>query len=221
MHNFAGAVEEENAVNAAENIEPTNQASPDSTIVEAVGDFEDNLTGFGDGRDQSVRDDSHSSTNTSNLIVGTKKLALFRVINKQGDDNILDQSELEDALGNQEFLAFVGKLGIDLKQTADTADSARRVFECLDTNDSGDVTMNEFLQGLENLARGKIVIKPAEGEDGEVDLDEAVLVNEFDAMLLTGFDSDDSETLATKPLTTLNSTLTLDDDTDSDAEMDC
>ena len=103
-------------------------------------------------------------SNSSNLIVGTKKLALFRVINKQGDDNILDQSELEDALGNQEFLDFVGGLGIDLKQTADTADSARRVFKCLDKNDSGDVTMNEFLQGLERLGRGLISVQASTSE---------------------------------------------------------
>ena len=99
-------------------------------------------------------------SDSSNLIVGTKKLALFRAVNKgMDDDNILDLAELEDALRNHEFLDFVGELGIDLKQTADTADSARRVFKCLDKNNSGDVTMNEFLQGLERLGRGVISVQ--------------------------------------------------------------
>ena len=110
------------------------------------------MTGFGFAVNE-------GSVYSNNLIVGSQKLALFRVINKQGDDNILTQSELEDALGNQEFLDFVAELHIDLKQTKDTADSARRVFACLDKNDSGDITMNEFLQGLEKLGRGVISVQ--------------------------------------------------------------
>ena len=106
---------------------------------------------------------NEDSVYSNNLIVGSQKLALFRVLNKQGDDNILTQSELEDALGNQEFLDFVAEQHIDLKQTKDTADSARRMFKCLDKNDSGDVTMDEFLQGLEKLGRGVISVQVSQG----------------------------------------------------------
>ena len=66
-------------------------------------------------------------SDSSNLIVGTKKLALFRAVNKgMDDDNILDLAELEDALRNHEFLDFVGELGIDLKQTKTTKDVSEK-----------------------------------------------------------------------------------------------
>ena len=100
-----------------------------------------------------------NSLATENVIVGAQKLALFRLINKHDGDNILDHAELEDALRNQGFLDFVAEIGVDLKQTTDMADSARRVFKCLDKNDSGDDTMNEFMQGLEKLARGLISVQ--------------------------------------------------------------
>ena len=64
---------------------------------------------------------------TGNLIVGTRQLALFRTLNKLGDDNILDLVELEDAMSDadQELVTFVNELGIDLKLTDDTAGWSR------------------------------------------------------------------------------------------------
>jgi len=121
---------------------------------------------------------SHASTPTKtkaaydgNLIVGTQKLALFRAVNKLGDDNILDLEELENALNDadQELVHFVAELGIDMKMTEDTSDSARRLFECLDKNGSGDVTMNEFMQGLQKLAQGKIEVAPPDNGAKAVD----------------------------------------------------
>ena len=48
-------------------------------------------------------------------------------------------------------------------------DSARRLFECLDKNVSGDVTMNEFMQGLQKLAQGKIEVAPPDNGAKAVD----------------------------------------------------
>jgi len=70
-----------------------------------------------------VENSAEATAYDGNLIVGTRKLALFRTLNKLGDDNILDLVELEDAINDadQELVTFVNELGIDLKLTDDTA----------------------------------------------------------------------------------------------------
>ena len=104
-------------------------------------------------------------------------------------------------------------------------DSARRFFECLDKNGSGDVTMNEFMQGLERLARGKVEVAPpqnsaafvagsadpfADGADSDADSSDPEL---------SGFGSTQASATHT---TVVNPAFANVDDSDSDDdEIDC
>ena len=101
------------------------------------------------------------ATATNLAIADTSILSFSRVFNKDSDDSVLDTSEMQQAMSNLEFLAYIRERGIDLKMTNDLEDSAKRVFECLDTNNSGGLTTNEFLQGLENIDKGKLEIRAA------------------------------------------------------------
>jgi len=89
------------------------------------------------------------------------KMDLFRALNKNDGDAVVDAGELEAAMTNPEFLAVIEKHGIDLKPTSNSKSDAARLMGTLDRSGDGSVGMNEFLQGMTKLAKKAIEVPPA------------------------------------------------------------